>query len=155
MKKVVAFVLALALAFPASGLLAPTPAHATDYKVSFGQCYSMSYSVANGQNATFVLPAHNGKTVQIITANSWTWKRDARGFTMPSAAYNQYHIKFLDANKRVVWQEASAIPNGGARNFWVGSNVRYIVVTANATYTSPSGAKYAWAVQPKVGFSSW
>lgn len=155
MKRIVTVMLALVFVLPVFGVFTTSSAHAVDYKVTFGVCYNKSYSLANGRNATFVLPAHKSRPVQISTINSWTWKRAPNGQHLTSPAYNQYHVKFLDAKKRVVWSERKAIPNGGSRVFWVGSNVRYIVVSANAVYTSDYGAKYAWSVQPRVGFSSW
>lgn len=133
-------------------IVTPTTASAAvNINVSSHVCYEMANIAPGswGAGVNYTFTSHNSLSVQLTTRYSWGWVRDARGQVpmFPSVVRNQYHVRMLDWNGRVVWQELNAIPNGGSRTFGVGSNVRQIQVIANTYY-------WGWTVGPGVGFSS-
>lgn len=59
----------------------------------------------------------------------------------PGAIDKIYSVQFKDYDGNVVWTEAGAIPNGGSREFFVGSNVKYIAVRSSYSVGQLEGVK--------------
>jgi hypothetical protein len=84
----------------------------------------LSYGFTDSYGSSSVVPAID----LMIVALDW-----ADG-TPPGVADCVYTVRFLDKDKKEVWKEVKAIENGKSREFFVGSNVRYVQVRSHYAY---------------------
>lgn len=130
---------------------APAAHASTTVTVQMGVC-STAYRVPS-DGLYFKLGSHRAMKLRLTAVYSWAWKRDIRGFTTPSTAKNQYHVRFYDGAGTLVWKQSNSIPNGGSRDYYLGSNVRKIKITSGIGLDA-YGRPYQWAVLPAVGYTS-
>jgi len=141
----------------------PTVVFAQDYQFKQGVCTSYPVQWTGWINpTTIVFSAHNNMYVTFSSSNSYNFKRDSNGqvcfsvqkdvksglyLPLPIRIYNHYSVRFLDINKKELWQEYNSIPNGGSRCFYIGSNVRYIQIHCDYNY-------WDWIGGANIGYSS-
>ncbi|MCL1840931.1 MAG: hypothetical protein FWF75_04150 [Propionibacteriaceae bacterium] len=130
---------------------ATASAQAATLTVSPGTCTMViNAGPTSAMAAVFKLPSHANTNIRITTRFSWRWgtKDTSRGVVQTaSQVQNHYNVKFLDVNGKQVWAENNAVPNGGSRVFYVGSNVRAIQVTTDYSYWTwaiGGGASLSW-----------
>lgn len=70
----------------------------------------------------------------------------------PGATPNAYSVYFEDYDGNRVWSEQNAIPNGGRREFYVGTNVKYICVYS--WYNMGSGSYRKGGIPGSVTYSN-
>ena len=70
----------------------------------------------------------------------------------PGVIPNVYSVYFVDYDGNRVWSEDNAIPNGGRREFYVGSNVKYICVFSS--YNMGSGSYRKGGIPGSVTYSN-
>lgn len=108
-------------------LLLQLPDGHKDMYIMLEAAFSVAFTddITDVLNGVYHSEYENGTPVSDFIA----WLLDlATSEYPPGIVGNVYSVQFRDYDGNVVWTENNAIPNGGSREFFVGSNVKCIAV---------------------------